>query len=105
MKEFKKTESCKIYDKVYDDFIKLLKGEIDKVIISEYEIAKLNFLHPHQEVILDNNGNFICTYIDGRYNNYADTLREHFENKNIIQEYNPIDNTYIFRKDVNKCQN
>lgn len=105
MKEFKKTEKCKMYDKVYDDFIALLNGKIDKVIISQYEIAELDFLHPHHEVICDNNGNFVCAYIDGRFNNYTDILREHFGNKNIIQEYNPIDNTYIFRKDVNKCQN
>ena len=37
-----KIKRSKIYDRIYDDFIKLIKGEIDKVVVSQYEIYELD---------------------------------------------------------------
>lgn len=87
----------KLYDKVYDQFIDLVIGKIDKVILTPIEIKELDYTLLSNKVVCDNNGNFVCKYIDGKYYNYADVLREHFGDK-LVQEIDIATGNYIFRK-------
>jgi hypothetical protein len=76
-----KEERTKLYIKIYDEFVDLMNGKIDKVIITPAELLELDYVALHNEVICDNNGNFVCKYVDGKYNNCADILRQHFGDK------------------------
>lgn len=93
----KKDKREKIYNKIYSQFIDLENGLIDKAIVLPNEMLELGFIAPHNEVICDNNGNYVCDYIDGRYYNYADILKKHFGDK-LIQEVDIATGNYIFRK-------
>lgn len=84
-------ERGKLYDKVYDQFIELIKGNIDKVVISDYELYELNKTH----YWTDTDG--LIVYGVRRNNSYADALSMAFKDKNIIQEKDIINNNYIFR--------
>lgn len=90
-------DKSKLYSKIYSDFVALTNELIDKVVVSPSEMYELGFIVPHNEVICDNNGNYVCDYIDGRYNNYADILKKHFGDK-LIQEVDLATGNYIFKK-------
>jgi hypothetical protein len=92
-----KKEKTELYIRTYDKFVDLVNGKIDKVIITPAELLELDYVALHNEVICDNNGNFVCKYIDGRYTNCADILRQHFGDK-IVQEIDIATGNYIFRK-------
>lgn len=86
-----KEERGDLYDKIYNEFIDLLKRKIDKVVISQYELyelSKTNYWH-------DTDG--LISYGIVRNTSYADVLEKIFGNKNIIQEKDLINNNYIFR--------
>lgn len=83
-----KEERDKLYNKIYDDFIKLINGEIDEVIISEYELYELS----KTKYFMDIDFNYV------RFNTYADCLKSLGEKHNIVQEKDIRTNNYIFRK-------
>lgn len=86
-----KEERGKLYDKIYDKFVDLLKGKIEKVIVSQYELyelSKTNYWH-------DTDG--LISYGIVRNTSYADILGKTFGNKNIIQEKDMANNNYIFK--------
>lgn len=86
-----------LYNKVYDSFIDLVIGKIDKVILTPNEIKRLDYTMPSYKTVIDNDGNFVCRYVDGRHYNYSYTLREHFGDK-LVQEIDISTGNYIFRK-------
>lgn len=86
-----KEERKLLYDKVYDNFIKLIKREIDEVIISVYEMYELEKTH----YWTDTDG--LIIYGIHRNNTYADVLKENFKSQNIIQTLDLIKYNYIFR--------
>ena len=87
-KEQEKIERGKIYDRIYDEFIKLIKGEINKVVVSQYEIYEL-----------DKKTNFVDIYYQNvRFNNYADVLRELIIKNGISQTKDIITGDFIFYK-------
>lgn len=86
-----KEERRLLYDKVYDNFIKLINKEIDSVIISNYEMYELEKTH----YWVDTDGLFI--YGINRNNTYADALKENFKNHNIIETEDLDNRNYIFR--------
>lgn len=87
-KEQEKIERGKIYDRIYDDFIKLIKGEIDKVVVSQYEIYEL-----------DKKTYFVDTdYQTVRFNNYADVLKKLVIDNGISQTKDIITGDFIFYK-------
>ena len=83
-----KEERGELYDKIYDDFIKLINGEIDEVIISEYELCELC----KRKFFID----IDCNYVT--FNTYSDCLKKLCEPHNIVQEKDIRTNNYIFRK-------
>ena len=87
-KEQEKIERGKIYDRIYDDFIKLIKGEIDKVVVSQYEIYELD----KKTYFVD------IDYQTVRFNNYADVLRELVIKNGISQTKDIITGEFIFYK-------
>ena len=89
-------ERDKLYNKVYDEFVDLLKGKIDKVVISEYELYELNKTSYWE----DTDG--VVSYGIVRNTSYADVLKSTFEKKNIRQEKDLITNNYIFRLESRK---
>lgn len=91
-----KGERSLLYDKVYDDFIKLINKEIDEVIISNYEMYELTKTHYWS----DTDG--LIIYGIHRNNTYADALKENFKSHNIIQTLDLIKYNYIFRLGGNK---
>ena len=87
-KEQEKIERDKIYNRVYDDFIKLLKGEIDKVVVNQHEIYEL-----------DKKTYFVnIDYQTVRFNNYVDVLRELVIKNGISQTKDIITGDFIFYK-------
>ena len=92
-----KNKKSDTYNKIYNSFIDLDSGILNEVIVTPNEMAELGFITPHNEVICDNNGNFVCKYIDTRYCNYADILKKHFGDR-LVQEINITTGNYIFRK-------
>lgn len=93
----KPTESEIIYKKTLNEFEKLIKSEIEEVIINKYELYKLDYICPSLEFIYDNNAAFICAYVNGRYNNCVDILRNFCKQHNIIQTEDFLNDVYIFR--------
>lgn len=91
------TERDLIYIKVLNELKDLLEGKIEKIIISKYELHQLDYVLLSRDVICDNNGNFICSYVNGRFNNYADILRKFCKGHNIIQIEDLVNHSYIFR--------
>lgn len=91
-----KEERDELYDRVYDEFIELIKGKIDKVVISEYELYELN----KTSYWKDTDG--VVCYGIVRNTSYADALKYAFEKKNIRQEKDLITNNYIFRLESRK---
>lgn len=91
-----KEERRLLYDKVYDNFIKLINKEIDSVIISNYEMYELEKTH----YWVDTDG--LIIYGINRNNTYADTLKENFKNHNIIEIEDLVNSNYIFRLGGNK---
>lgn len=89
-------ERDKLYNRIYDDFVKLIRGEINEVIISDYEFYELNKVH----YWTDTDG--LIVYGIVRNNSYADALRENFKNKNIVQSVDIMTRNYIFRLGGNK---
>lgn len=87
-KEQEKIERGKIYDRIYDDFIKLIKGEINKVVVSQYEIYELD----KKTYFVD------IDYQTVRFNNYADVLRKLVINNGISQTKDIITGDFIFYK-------
>ena len=87
-KEQEKIERGKIYDRIYDDFIKLIKGEIDKIVVSQYEIYELD----KKTYLVD------IYYQNVRSNNYADVLRELIIKNGINQTKDIITGDFIFYK-------
>ena len=87
-KEQEKIERGKIYDRIYDDFIKLTKGEIDKVVVSQYEIYELD----KKTYFVD------ADYQTVRFNNYADVLRKLVIDNGISQTKDIITGDFIFYK-------
>ena len=80
-------ERSELYNKIYDEFIELIKGKVDKVVISECELYELSKAHYYEDI----------DYNLVRHYTYADTLKELCKNKNISQEKDLITNNYIFR--------
>ena len=68
----------KLYKKIYNQFIDLVNGKIDKVIVTPAEILALD-------------------YFDGNFNNYADILRKNFKNK-LVQEIDVLTGNYIYKR-------
>lgn len=87
-KEQEKIERGKIYDRIYDDFIKLIKGEINKVVVSQYEIYELD----KKTYFVD------IDYQTVRFNNYADVLRKLVIDNGISQTKDIITGDFIFYK-------
>lgn len=87
-KEQEKIERGKIYDRIYDDFIKLIKGEIDKVVVSQYEFYELD----KKTYFVD------IDYQTVRFNNYADVLRKLVIDNGISQTKDIITGDFIFYK-------
>lgn len=87
-KEQEKIERGKIYDRIYDDFIKLIKGEIDKVVVSQYEIYELD----KKTYFVD------IDYQTVRFNNYADVLRKLVIDNGITQTKDIITGDFVFYK-------
>lgn len=87
-KEQEKIERDKIYNRVYDDFIKLLKGEIDKVVVSQYDIYELD----KKTWFVDGD------YQTVRFNNYADALRDLVIKNGIKQTRDIITGDFVFYK-------
>ena len=81
--------SCTIYDRIYNDFIKLIKGEINKVVVSQYEI---NELYKKTYIVGTN-------YKNARFSNYAVVLRELVIKNGISQTIDINTGDYIFTKD------
>lgn len=98
-------EGNNIYIKVSNEFKDLLEGKIEEVIISEYELHQLGYILFSREVICDNNGNFVCSYVKGRFNNHADILRKLCKGHNIIQIEDLVNHGYIFRLGVGENAN
>lgn len=87
-KEQEKIERGKIYDRIYNDFIKLIKGEIDKVVVSQYEIYELD----KKTYFVD------IDYQTVRFNNYADVLRKLVIDNGITQTKDIITGDFVFYK-------
>lgn len=77
----------RLYNKVYDEFLNLIKGNIKEVIITQHELYELE----QTNYYTDTNGKF------ARQNSYADCLSNAFKNKNIIQTKDIITGNYIYR--------
>lgn len=86
--EKEKIERSKIYDRIYNDFIKLIKGEINKVVVSQYEIYELD----KKTYFVD------IDYQTVRFNNYADVLRKLVVDNEIKQTKDIITGDFIFYK-------
>lgn len=86
-----KEERRELYEKIYDKFIHLLKGKIDKVVVSQYELYELSKTRYWE----DTDG--LISYGIVRNTTYADVLKKIFENKNIVQERDLINNNYIYK--------
>lgn len=86
-----------LFERIYNQFIDLMNEKNDKVVITQKEIEQLDYLLFHKQVICDNNGNFVCSYIDGRYNNFSDIIKNNFENK-VVQAIDILTGDYIFKK-------
>ena len=86
--EKEKIERSKIYDRIYDDFIKLIKGKINKVVVTQYEIYELD----KKTYFVDIN------YQTVRFNNYADVLRKLVIDNGISQTKDIITGDFIFYK-------
>ena len=80
---------CTIYDRIYDDFIKLIKGEINKVVVSQYEI---NELYKKTYIVGKN-------YKTARVSKYAVVLNELVIKNGISQTIDVNTGDYIFTKD------
>lgn len=85
-------EKDKLYNKLYDEFLELIKGKLDKVIVSEYELYELSKTH----YWTDTDGEIVYGFV--RNNTYADSLRELCKNNNIEQTKDIVNNNYIFTK-------
>lgn len=81
-------EVIDLYNKVYDEFLNLINGKTDKVVISLKDYALLD----NQKIVEVGIGIEI-------YNNYMDCLRHLCLNKGIIQKYDELNNNYIFYKE------
>jgi len=82
-----KEERGNLYNKVYEEFIKLIEGKVDKVVINDYELYELSKTHYFIDIDYD----FV------RFNTYADALKNLCKNKNITQEKDVLTNNYIFK--------
>ena len=87
-----KIKRGKIYDRIYDDFIKLIKGEINKVVVSQYEIYELSKTH----YWTDTDGEFVYRFV--RNTTYADSLRKLVIDNGISQTKDIITGDFIFYK-------
>lgn len=83
-----KEKPIEIYDRIYDEFVKLIKKEVNEVIITPYELNKLDKKHR----FTDPN-----TFIDYERVSFTDILRELGNKHNIEQEKDLISGNYIFR--------
>lgn len=81
------TERDIIYIKVLNKFKDLLKGKINEVEITLYEMSRLDFMNFDRDI----DGKLI------KYNNYADILRKFCKRHNIIQIEYLVNSSYIFR--------
>lgn len=77
----------RLYNKVYDEFLNLIKCNIKEVIITQHELYELE----QTNYYTDTNVKFV------RQNSYADCLSNAFKNKNIIQTKDIITGNYIYR--------
>ena len=91
-KEQEKIERGKIYDRIYDDFINLIKGKLDKVIVSEYELYELSKTH----YWTDTDGEFVYRFV--RNTTYADSLRKLVIDNGISQTKDINTGDFIFYK-------
>ena len=91
-KEQEKIERGKIYDRIYDNFINLIKGKLDKVIVSEYELYELSKTH----YWTDTDGEFVYRFV--RNTTYADSLRKLVIDNGISQTKDIITGDFIFYK-------
>lgn len=80
---------CTTYDRIYNDFIKLIKGEINKVVVSQYEINEL-----YEKTYI-----FDINYPNARFSNYAVALSELVIKNGISQTIDINTGDYIFIKD------
>lgn len=76
-----------ILAKILKELEKMLKGEIEEVKITLYEINGLDFMNFDRDI----NGKLI------RYNNYADILGNFCKQNNIIRTEDLVNSSYIFR--------
>lgn len=81
-----KEERSELYNRIYDEFVQLIKGEIDKVIVSQYEVYELDLKTWFVDI----------DYQTVRFNNYADVLRDTFINKNIKQTIDMVTGNHVF---------
>lgn len=76
-----------ILAKILKELERMLKGEIEEVKITLYEISRLDFMNFDRDI----NGKLI------RYNNYADILGNFCKQNNIIRTEDLVNSSYIFR--------
>lgn len=79
---------CTIYDRIYNDLIKLIKGEINKVVVSQYEI---NELYKKTYIVGKN-------YKTARFSKCAVVLSELVIKNGISQTIDINTGDYIFTK-------
>ena len=84
-----KEERGRLFNRIYDDFIKLIKGEINKVVVSQYEVYELD----SKKWFVDGN------YQTVRFHNYADVLRDLIIDNGISQTKDMISGDFIFWRD------
>lgn len=84
----KKEERGELYNRIYDKFIQLTKGEKDRVIITPNELYELDL----KKYFVDIDYNLV------RFINYADVLRDTFINENIKQTIDVVTGNYVFEK-------
>ena len=97
VKKKAKYTAIDIYNRVLNEFGDLIKGNVKEVKISLFEMGELDYSIPSYDAIWDNDGNFICLQLNGRYNNCVNVLRKFCKQHNIIQTEDLINDVYIFR--------
>lgn len=81
-------ERDRMFNKIYDDFIELIKGERKKVIVTQYQVYELDLKY----WFVDSN------YQTVRFYNYADVLRDLIIDNGISQTKDMISGDFIFYK-------
>lgn len=93
-----KEKTKDLYDDIFDKFVALRDKKINEVIISPIEMKELDYIKLHTRSVIGNDGNYYSFGFDGRYNNYADVLREFAYINNFIQTIDNLSGDFIYRR-------